>query len=341
MKYFLTTILFLVALIPFSRISAAKEPFTFQKDATSITLLENGDPVWKYHYAFMTLPQVPVQDPRRQFGCYFHPVYGMNGEVLTDDAPKDHYHHHGIFWTWPHVLLHQDDGSTVEYDLWTGKMPIRQHFVRWGKKGVNESSAFFEVENGWYVGSVDLDKDGFVQSGNKIMKEIVRATTGRSEIRNGVRGRNIDFELIWTPLVCPISLGGAENKSYGGFSIRFHPPGPKDPNTVITTSAKTSDSKEDILDTSLSWGDFTTTFVPGSGQKSGAMIMVPCDHPDFAPTWMIRHYGAMCVGWPGVNPKMFKKGEAITLRYRLWIHDGQLSGTRLQSEYDQYTAKTP
>ncbi|MDO5579808.1 MAG: PmoA family protein [Planctomycetia bacterium] len=341
MKFIFTLILLIAAAFGLRQISAADTPFQFQKDSKSITLLENGSPIWKYNYAFLLHDQVPVKDQRRMFGSYFHPVYGMNGEILTDDAPKDHYHHHGIFWTWPHVLLHRPNGSTEEYDLWLGKPEIRQHFVRFGEQSVKGSSAIFEVENGWYIGPVDQDENGFVRSGSKIMKEIVRTTTGPSETRDGVRVRSIDFEFTWTPLVCPISLGGAENKSYGGFSVRFHPPGPKDPNTIITTSAKTTEQEEDILDTPLSWGDFTSTFTAGSGKKSGGMIMVPSDHPDFAPTWMTRHYGAMCVGWPGVNPKMFPVGKPIKLHYRLWIHEGLLSKDRLQSEYDRYKASKP
>ena len=34
-------------------------------------------------------------------------------------------------------------------------------------------------------------------------------------------GRAIDLELTWTPVEKPITLGGAEGKSYGGLTFRF------------------------------------------------------------------------------------------------------------------------
>jgi AcrR family transcriptional regulator len=32
--------------------------------------------------------------------CYIHPLYGLDGEVMTEDFPVDHRHHRGVFWAW-------------------------------------------------------------------------------------------------------------------------------------------------------------------------------------------------------------------------------------------------
>ena len=77
---------------------------------------------------------------------YVHPIYGLDGEVITDDFPKDHYHHHGLFWGWPHVTIGGKD-----YDFW--KMhgtDIR--FKRWLNKEVDKNVAMLGVENEWLVG---------------------------------------------------------------------------------------------------------------------------------------------------------------------------------------------
>ena len=34
---------------------------------------------------------------------YIHPLYGLHGEILTDDWVPDHPHHRGIYWAWPEV----------------------------------------------------------------------------------------------------------------------------------------------------------------------------------------------------------------------------------------------
>ena len=31
---------------------------------------------------------------------YVHPLYGLDGELLTEEFPSDHPHHCGIFWAW-------------------------------------------------------------------------------------------------------------------------------------------------------------------------------------------------------------------------------------------------
>ena len=45
---------------------------------------------------------------------YFHPLYDLDGNVLTEDFPKDHIHHRGIFWAWHQVRI---NGKTVQ-DQW-------------------------------------------------------------------------------------------------------------------------------------------------------------------------------------------------------------------------------
>src|SRR5512139_2330028 len=119
-----------------------------------------------------------------------HPIYGLDGEVLTDDFPKDHYHHRGLFWAWPHVKT-----GGKEYDLWMIK-GVAQKFERWVARETGET-ALLKVENGWYVGST------------KIMQEQVsfRVHPATSD------ARAIDVELILTPLQQPITLAGAEGKS--------------------------------------------------------------------------------------------------------------------------------
>jgi len=45
---------------------------------------------------------------------YCHPLYGLDGEVLTEDFPADHLHHRGIFWAWHQVYV----ADTAMGDMW-------------------------------------------------------------------------------------------------------------------------------------------------------------------------------------------------------------------------------
>ncbi len=133
----------------------------------------------------------------------------------------------------------------------------------------------------------------------------------------------LDLEFSWTPLGSAVSLAGAEGKSYGGLTLRYAPR----KQTLITTPLGTGSN--DLAMTRLPWADLSAQFA-GATKRSGAAIFIGPDHPDFPPTWLTRHYGVLCVGWPGVEPATFKAGEAIHCRYRVWIHRGIPEPTTLK-----------
>jgi hypothetical protein len=139
----------------------------------------------------------------------------------------------------------------------------------------------------------------------------------------------LDVELRWTPIGEPLTLQGAPEKSYGGLTLRFAPR----TNAVITTQL--GQSEKDLLVTRLRWADFSARF-GGRAEPSGASIMVAPDHPDSPPEWMTRHYGLLCVGWPGVQPKTFQPGETMRGRYRVWIHRGAGTVESVSNAYRAY-----
>ena len=283
------------------------------KDITeaSVALYEGDAPVLVYNHGTIIGDGVPKNDVRHRRACYIHPVWGLDGEVLTDDFPKDHYHHHGVFWTWPHVRI---DGK--EYDLWADR-GICQKFVRWLGRETGPQVASLGVENGWFV------EDELVMTEKVWLRAHMASDTSRS----------LDLEFTWTPADKAVTLWGAPGKSYGGLTVRFAPPSRKDTNTVITVPD--GPTTGDLKETRLAWADFTTDFGKKSG-ASGAAIFVPPDHPDFPPTWLTRHYGPLCVGWPGVESKTFQPGETIQLSYRIWIHISALTAEQIEEAYNEY-----
>lgn len=53
--------------------------------------------------SFVTNPEgLPSSDIKPVFlrGGYIHPVFTPSGQMVTDDYPSDHYHHHGIWFAW-------------------------------------------------------------------------------------------------------------------------------------------------------------------------------------------------------------------------------------------------
>lgn len=278
-------------------------------EGKSLEASEAEQPVLRYNFGKIVAESVPEDDPRRERACYVHPVWGMDGELLTDDFPRDHYHHHGIFWTWPHVII---DGK--EHSLWDDRGDLRQRFQRWLARETGPVACVIGVENGWFEGD------------RQVLTERVWLTIHAAEGDY----RAVDVDLFLNPLV-PITLRGAEGKSYGGFTIRFRPPSAD--HAVITVPEGVTDT--DLTVTRLPWADYTTHF-DGREQPSGATILISDSHPDYPPTWLTRHYGAMCVGWPGVESKTLEPGTSTRLSYRVWIHRGQPEVEELETVYQSY-----
>jgi hypothetical protein len=297
--------------------SMGGNPFEFEEVEGKSLLLKYGNkPYWQYNYGLITRDDLPESERRRTRGCYLHPLFGIDGEVMTADFPKDHYHHHGIFWTWPHVKI---EGEEKEYDLWTDR-GIQQRFVKILGKHPDIVGAVLGVENGWFVG----DRKVMIE---RIWMRSYHETDGF---------RVLDLEMIWIPVDRAITLRGAANKSYGGLTVRFDPPGkPGSRHEASTITSPDGVAEGDLPETAMPWADFSSLFGDRE-EKSGAAIFIPKSHPDYPPTWLARHYGAMCVGWPGVKDRQFPPGKPIHLEYRLLVHDGILAPEKLRQLYDAY-----
>jgi hypothetical protein len=204
----------------------------------------------------------------------------------------------------------------VRHDLW-GDKKIRQRFVRWIARETGPVAAVLAVENGWFVGE------------KKVMVERVWLRTFAASDTS----RAIDIDFAFVPVDKPITLKGAGGKSYGGLTVRFNVQKKIRPRITVPAGV----AKDDLPDTPLEWADLTSTF-PGATEPSGAAVFIPPDHPDFPPTWLTRHYGPLCVGWPGVKGRTFQPGKPICLSYRIWIHNSAAGPAELKRAYEAYKA---
>ncbi|MBL9127906.1 MAG: PmoA family protein, partial [Verrucomicrobiales bacterium] len=220
----------------------------------------------------------------------------------------DHHHHRGLFWAWPHVGI-----GGKNHDLWA-LSGIEQRHERWLARETLPNAARLGVENGWYVGD------------RRVMQERVWLTVHPAD----ATGRAIDVDATWMPTTEPVTLAGAEGKSYGGLTLRYAPR----TDTVITTPL--GNGTNDLYITRLPWADLSARFAPAT-ESSGIALFVAPDHPDYPPTWLTRHYGVLCLGWPGVEPRTFQPGSPVRVRYRAWIHRGTPSVDTLARAYGAYT----
>ena len=256
--------------------------------------LDRGKPVLTYNYRMMLPAGVPEDRAR---SCYIHPIYGLDGEVLTDDFPKDHFHHRGLSWMW---LVVKAGGKT--YDLWTIK-GIRDHTVKLLEARSGAESATLQMANAWIT-------DG----GEKVLDEIVTITAHTAKSV----GRAIDLELSLNPTNQPVTLDSSA-RGYSGINLRC---APRDDTVIVTSSGK---ADKDVDRERYYWSDLSARF-GGSKEFSGIAIFDNPANPSYPTGWSNRFYGILGPSFTGIQPVTIKPGEPLVLRYRVWVHEGDSSG---------------
>jgi type 1 glutamine amidotransferase len=251
----------------------------------SVEVTENGAPVFVYNYGRMLAPGAPEDRARC---CYLHPVYAPNGVVITDDFPKDHYHHRGISWMWPVVTV---DGQT--YDLWTIK-GIHARFEKWLRRDADHKQAVLAVRNGWYAGD------------RRVVEETVEITA-----HPAVSGRrDLDFSLSFRASDAAVSIAGTpdQGKGYGGFNIRFAPRTGTRIRTPDQSDAPDSDLKPQP------WAELAGDF---GGKPAAARITIDPSNPGAPNGWCLRHYGFLGVEFPGLQSYRLASDRPLVLKFRV------------------------
>ena len=252
---------------------------------------------------------------------YIHPLYGLDGEVLTDDFPSDHLHHRGIFWAWHQVWLSDmklsDPWATLDarWDVYAAKILTPDSHSRSLQLGVYWKSPLRTDSAGKQVPFVKETTTITVHSAKDDM-------------------RKIDFQIELLALENDMRLGGSEDaKGYGGFTTRIPLPdglvftgthGPVEPTTLSVEAGP--------------WLDFSGDF-GGTGNTSGVAILCHRSSPGYPQRWILRRKGsAQNPVYPGRDPVRLSRKKPLVLRYRLIIHRGDVTHVdldTLQADYNR------
>jgi hypothetical protein len=281
--------------------SAVEKGFSVSNTKTGVAITEGGKNVCEYQRVN------PAPDKKRSRAHYFHPVYNLSGEVITEDFPADHLHHHGVWWAW-HQILEGDkkiaDGwlfDKVQWDVTKLKHQID-----------DEGNLILNLSVDW----------------NSPQSELILSETSKVTFHPAKeKYRAIDFDIHLTSDRA-IKLGGSENpKGYGGFSVRM----------ICPKDLKFSDSKEEKVAnrTAIAGGDWMQFQGTFGKEKSAIAIMRHSDSPNTEKPWILRASRSMQNhAYPGQHAISIQDG--MHLKYRLLIHDGSLDSKSVQSIYDDY-----
>ena len=248
-----------------------------------------------------------------------HPLFDLDGKVLTEDFPQDHFHHRGVFWAWHQLLI----GEKKVGDAWGCKnfsTDVVAFETSAPASGTIRLTATVLWKSPLWLDAAGKEKP-FVRETTTIVVHSATAST-----------RAIDFHIHLVPLEAGFRIGGSDDdKGYGGFSqrIRF-------PRNLQFTGQNGVVKPKNSAEDAGPWIDFSGKF----GDNDDITGLAILSHPslsEFPPKWILRNKGSMQnAAYPGRVPVLIPKDNPLDLRYRLVIHkgDGQQAGiARQQAEY--------
>ena len=280
-----TVSLLLLALPAFGQ-----EPFTWKDlGGGRVELSEGGKPALVYNYGPQWKQGAP-EDRRRC--CYVFPLYTPAGVSMLDDFPQDHWHHRGLFWSWPVVEV-----GGKKYDLWM-TFTAKHRSV----KAPMTSGGTLRAENFWEAGGQD------------IVKEDLRLTVLPAQGDT----REMDVELTWEALAAPVTLRGSAEagKSYGGLSARFA----AREGTTLRADGEVLKKDEDL--TPRQWAELEGVY---GGKRAALRITPDAKNPGTPYQWCLRAYGFVGASFPGrtaaVDGYTLEAGKPLTLKFRVQVRD--------------------
>lgn len=253
---------------------------------------------------------------------YIHPLYSIDGQILTEDFPADHPHHRGIFWAW-HQLYVGDkrigDGWEIKDFKWQ-VLSVEEMQTKGEEKSIRAHVI--------WKSPLWLDDDG-----NEIalVSEYTTITVYPMEKNH----RKIDIEISLTAMQPNMRIGGSEDeKGYGGFSIRM-----RLVEDIKFTSSTVEINPQRIPVHAGGWMDITGS-LGLAGSKAGITILNHPRNPGYPNPWILRSSGSMqnvVYPYPGAKAISLSDVKPTLLRYRLLVHNGD-SALDFSALYDEYKA---
>lgn len=282
-------------------ISVNAQSLTFEKTDEGIWIKENGKNVLFYQAKTKSLEG---KYPRAN---YIHPLFNVNGKVITEDFPKDHLHHRGIFWAWHQVLI----GDKKMGDAWECK-----NFVwdvqQFNQDVVSDNAITFSTHTLWKSPAYKDDQGD--------MKAFMKERAAMTVHVKKENYRVIDFEISMLALVPDLKIGGSEDqKGYSGFSVRM-----KMPDDIMFESVDGAVKPITNQLTAGSWMNISGS-LNTPGHREGIVIICHPDNPMYPEKWILRKSGSMQNPvYPGRQPISISTTNPTVLKYRLVVYTGDM-----------------
>jgi hypothetical protein len=295
-------VIFLLILIGF----AASAQVKMKKQEGGFLFTENNENILFYQ------KEPKSVDGKYQRCHYIHPLWGIDGTVLTEDFPADHLHHRGVFWAWHQIFI----GDKSIGDPWEIK-DFEQEITDIEYAAKEAGIAELKTEVLW--------KSPLWRNQGEKVPYMREKTKIAIHPKNG-NYRRIDFEIQLLALAENLRIGGsADEKGYSGFSVRMDLPedvtftGPNGEITPENTAVKSP-------------GYVNVSGSVGKNESAGGIIMV--DHPenpDYPQPWILRKKNSMQnAAYPGNKLVPVSTRQPLILKYSLIVYSGKMNDKKIE-----------
>ena len=304
---------------------------SLNKQRQAVDVKDGNLPVLRYNHGTVPPPPPIVEKFEKKHkpplfyarGDYIHPVFGPDGEELTDDYSLDHPHHRGICWAWPVVHYR----GQVR-DIWAVRVLPTQPGGVWARP-----VSMDRVEAGPVLAAIDAENVWKWGDTEPILREDVAIRV----FHRTNRCRYLDVRVCLTSVVDGLSIGGRPHASYGGFTFRTFPSFDQ---RQIDMHIEPPEAKP-----RKAWYHLTGNF-PGGKGLAGVALFEHVTNPDYPsspkpgtadlvpgkyPRWR-----TMQPAWPGDREVALPKGKPLVLNHRLWIHPGAANDATLADVWATY-----
>ncbi len=287
--------------------AAGQQPLRTDPDDQGVMILQGDLPVLRYQ---RTTKSLEGKWPRAN---YVHPLFDLDGKVISEDFPPDHRHHRGVFWAWHQVWV----GDRKLGDPWTC-----ERFI-WDVPSVNTSG---EADSLSIAATVLWKSPDYLGDDGKMIP-VVREDTMITAHPQTNRYRLIEFEISLLAIADNVKIGGSEDvKGYGGFAPRIQLNGRQ---RFVSGDGDVQPVKQAIQ--AGLWINITD-------DQRGIAILSHATNPPPNDLWILRSKGSMQNAvYPGRQPVSLSRVEPTVLKYQLVIHRGDLTAaeiTKLQQDFE-------
>ena len=261
--------------------------------------------------------------------AYVFPLYTPAGFALTSESPGDHPHHNSFWIAADHVHAHMPVGNE-RFEEYTYNFYVDETFQGRAPGRIVALDAHLETTS---ANSATLTQDiewrGPIEwaapQGRVIAREQreLRVAATRDTYVIDVKSRLAAAEWEFTL--------GPTRHAY--FNVRV-----ADSLTVGMGGTLRDDrgrtGGDAITGMGAKWIDYTGPV--GGGHKAGITVFPhPRDHAELS--WFVTDWGVVTVGPFRINGRLVRRGEHLVARYRVLVHDGELSPSALRDRFKEFT----